>query len=71
MFYFTDPKNGKKSVSLTLMMLSFLLMVIGSVLVTFGKMEDLTAFTTLFLTCSGLYFGRRNINLNKQSGESE
>lgn len=68
----TDPKNSKKSVSLTLLLWSFLICMFctlfgGSKFETSSLTIEIPSLdVSLFLTSAGLYFGRRNINFNKK-----
>lgn len=56
-----DPKTGRGSVSLTMMFISFNVVVVG-LIGKYAKMLegiDLTQAMYLFLTTSGLYLGRK------------
>lgn len=57
--YFIDPKNKKPSVSLTLMLVSFILLVILSTLKALEHVNSVGAFQELFYATAALYFGRR------------
>ncbi len=57
--WLTDPTTSKKSVSLTLMVLSFFGCIVGGGLQIAGKTETVSICLELFYGCSALYFGRR------------
>lgn len=62
-----DPKNGLPSVTLTMMLISFSLIVVGII----GKWSkgldiDMSQSMTLFLTTSGLYLGRKMTGTDKK-----
>ena len=52
-------KALKEEISLTLMVISFLLIVGVGILQVLKKVESTGPFMELFLTCCGLYFGRK------------
>lgn len=54
-----DPKDGNKSVSLTLLVASFFGCVVGASLQVMGKIESAGIFLDLFYGSTALYFGRR------------
>jgi hypothetical protein len=57
--FLTDPKTSQKSVSLTLMMISFLVATIA-VLLNIAKVTDnVSSSAELFYGCAALYFGRK------------
>lgn len=57
--YLTDPKNGLPSVTLTIMMVSFLVAVVA-ISLNIAKVTDNTSSSMeLFLTTAGIYLGRR------------
>ncbi len=60
-----DPKSKQKSVSLTLVIISFILVVSAAGFQVAGKVDNVSVFFEMFLTTSGLYFGRR-FNLNNK-----
>ena len=55
----------KQEISLTLMVLSFLLIVGVGILQVLKKVESTGPFKELFLTCCGLYFGRKWVKSTK------
>lgn len=59
MFYAPDPDTNKKSVSLTLLLTSFLILCILGVLEAVGKVKSTSVFLELTLITTSLYFGRR------------
>ena len=64
--WLTDPKDNKKSVTLTLLIISFLTVIVGSVV----DMPQLPVALQTFLTCGGIYLGRRNIKIgNNKLGD--
>ena len=69
--YFVDPKNNLPSVSLTLMLVSFILLVVLSTLKALEHVNSVGAFQELFYATAALYFGRRVQVNNKlfSSGE--
>jgi len=70
--FIKDPKTGESSVSLTLMLVTFMGAVIASVLEMCNLVESTSLAAELFYATSALYFGRRfNIGKDKslESGE--
>lgn len=61
-------KALKEEISLTLMVISFLLIVGAGVLQVLKKVESTGPFMELFLTTCGLYFGRSWV---KQSAKTK
>jgi len=57
--FMTDPKTGTPSVSLSMLMLSFVAVLAASVCHMTGLVESTSSLTELFYACAGLYFGRR------------
>lgn len=57
--YLTDPKTGKQSISLTFLVISFVLFVGFSGAQALGYAEGIGQFDNLFYACVALYFGRR------------
>lgn len=62
-----DPKNGLPSVTLTMMVISFNLIILGII----GKWSkdlnvDMSQAMTLFLTTAGLYLGRKMTGNDKK-----
>jgi hypothetical protein len=77
-----DPKSGKGSISLTLVFVSFNVVLVGLVGKWAGALGgiDLTQALNLFYACAALYFGRKfqrdgaaiddNVSSNKDSGQA-
>lgn len=57
--YLVDPKDGKQSITLTFLVISFLLLAGFSSASALGYAKDPGALTELFYACAALYFGRR------------
>jgi len=57
--YLKDPKDGKRSVSLTFLVISFTLFAGFSAATSLNYAESAGAFSELFYACAALYFGRR------------
>ena len=57
--YLTDPKTNDKSVSLTFLVISFILYVGFSAATALGYAEGIGALSELFYACAALYFGLR------------
>ena len=57
--YLIDPKNGKKSVTLTFLVISFILFAGFSAANALGYAEGVGSFPELFYANTALYFGRR------------
>jgi len=57
--WITDPTNRRKSVSLTLAVASFLLVVVAGGLQMAGKITTTSIFAEVFYSSMALYFGRR------------
>jgi len=70
--YLKDPKNGKGSVSLTLMMTSFAICVTASASFILGHIDTIGPVMELFYSTAALYFGRRfKIKTDKLEVEGE
>lgn len=54
-----DPKTEEKSVSLTLLVCSFILLVLVGVMQVLNKVTTTGPFAELFYSATALYFGRR------------
>ena len=54
-----DPSTGKPSVSLTLLIISFMALVIASGLHLKQLTNNTSSLLELFYACASLYFGRR------------
>lgn len=57
--YLTDPKTKEKSVSLTFLVVSFVLFSGFSAAGAFGYVKEINSLSELFYACAALYFGRR------------
>jgi len=62
-FFLRDPKTNKPSVSLTLLIASFIFCILGLINTAshsklFGDLDETSAFN-LFIASSSLYFGRK------------
>lgn len=57
--FLKDPKNSIKSVSLTILIVSFTLLTILGILQCFSVIKDTGPFMELFMIATSLYFGRR------------
>lgn len=57
--YLTDPKTKEKSVSLTLMLVSFILALVAGGLEMAGLVKGTSISLELFWGTAGLYFGRK------------
>lgn len=75
--YLTDPKNSKKSVTLTFLVISFILFAGFSGAQALGYAESVGAFAELFYATAALYFGRRfqvgtkTFDVSQESGEKD
>lgn len=68
--FITDPKTGDKSVSLTLVLISTVLLVGFGTAQALGKIQALGPFTEMFYSTLALYFGRR-FNINGKTFSSD
>ena len=57
--YLNDPKDGKPSVSLTLLMTSFILTIGFGIAQSLGKVNSTGPLLEIFYSMAALYFGRR------------
>lgn len=57
--YLTDPKTNQKSVTLTFLVISFMLLVGFSAAGALDYVTNINSLSELFYACSALYFGRR------------
>lgn len=57
--WLNDPKTQEKSVSLTILVYSFILLLVIGVLQVMNKVTTTGPFTELFYSSVALYFGRR------------
>lgn len=57
--YLNDPKDGKPSVSLTLLMVSFLGVLVAASLQLAKVTDSTSVMTEVFYSTLALYFGRR------------
>lgn len=70
--YLIDPKDGKQSVTLTFMVVTFILVTGFSIAVALEQTKGIGPLMDLFYACSALYFGRRvTINNKTFSGKEE
>ena len=69
--YLKDPKDGTASVTLTFLVVSFVLVVGFSVAAVLGHTKDTEPLMQLFYACSALYFGRRVTIGNKTYSNKE
>lgn len=67
----SDPKTGEKSVSLSLLMITFFLIVLAGGLEIAGVIKSTGVFLELFMTNAGLYFGRRLTFANGKASSLE
>jgi hypothetical protein len=67
MLYLTDPKDGKPSVSLTIVLISLLFLLTCGILDLLGKVEGTSIALEFFIIACSLYFGRR-MSLSKTEG---
>lgn len=63
-FFLTDPKSKQPSVSLTLLIISFLALLCASLLHISKITDSTSSLMELFVTTASLYFGRR-VNVSK------
>lgn len=59
-FWIKDPKDNNPSVSLTLMMYSFIGVLSVNILVSLGKLPNTGIMSEIFYATAALYFGRRS-----------
>ena len=59
MLYLNDPKDGKPSVSLSLLLVSFILAVGFGAAQALGKTQSMGPLLEIFYSMTCLYFGRR------------
>ena len=64
--FIIDPKDKMPSVSLTLLLATFALLVTASGLQIAGVVSNLSELPSLFWGCLSLYFGRR-LNISGRS----
>ncbi len=57
--FLKDPKGEQKSVSVTILIVSFTLLVILGILQCFNVIKDTGPFMELFIVAVSLYYGRR------------
>lgn len=58
-FLIKDPKNGKASVSLTMMLIAFLIALSAAGLDMAGKVKGTSVILEIFWGTTALYFGRK------------
>lgn len=60
LLFIKDPKTGKSSVSLTMLLISFVLVILGILNKENSSFNiDVNQALSLFYACSALYFGRK------------
>lgn len=70
--YLKDPKDGKESVTLTFMVVSYILVTGFSVAVALEQSKTAGPLMELFYACAALYFGRRvTVNGKSFSGKEK
>lgn len=70
MLYLVDPTNGQKSVSLTIMMVSFVTLLGFAIASVLEYVKNVDPLLDIFYACAALYFGRRvSINGKLFSGK--
>ncbi len=57
-----DPKSKERSISLTLLLISFGAVLAASGLEMAGVIKTVSVVPELFFACAGLYFGRKYTN---------
>lgn len=57
--WLSDPKTKESSVSLTLMVISFVVLLVASTLHIAQLTDNTSSLTELFYATAGLYFGRK------------
>ena len=65
-----DPKTKEPSVSLSMLLITFVGVMIAAGLNMAGKIENVSCMTELFYANVALYFGRR-FSVNKTTASSE
>lgn len=68
--YLTDPKNGQKSVTLTFVVIAFLLFAGFACAGALGYAKEVNALSELFYASAALYFGRR-VKVGNKTFETE
>lgn len=72
MYYFPDPNTNKKSVSLTIMLVSFVILLGFAIASSLEYVKNVDALMDIFYACAALYFGRRvSFNGKFFSGKEE
>lgn len=59
MMWIKDPKTSKRSVSLTMLIVTGILCIAGAVTQMMGKIDSTSLLAELFYTSAALYGGRR------------
>lgn len=57
--YLKDPKTKEPSLTLTLMWISFYMLIAGSIAFIFGQIETTGPLLEIYVTNATLYFSRR------------
>ena len=60
--WITDPKTKERSVSLTLLTISFVALITACLFHSLKKIDNTSSLTELFSITSALYFGRRFVS---------
>jgi len=68
--YLVDPKTDKKSVSLTFLVIAFVLLVGFTIAEALELTKLPGSFSELFYACAALYFGRR-VQIGSKTFSSE
>jgi hypothetical protein len=69
-FWIVDPKDGKKSVSLSVLILSVAMAAVGVGLECFKVIESSGAAQEFFMACAALYWGRKMTSAKGSSMEA-
>lgn len=72
MRWLKDPDTGKPSVTLTMLVSSFILAVGSALAIALGLVRhtDYNPLLHIFMTCAGLYGARKNLAFAPQPGPS-
>lgn len=68
--WIVDPYTGHKSVSLTILAISFIATLIAGALHMAGTVASTSIFTEMMYSACALYFGRK-LNINNKNFSSE
>ncbi len=67
----SSAKAIKEEISLSLLIVSFILIMVTGILQVFKRVDSTGPFMNLFLTCGGLYFGRSWVKQTANNKENE